>query len=116
MFKEHQGAECIGVTVTENEVFEDSISVSASVKNGKTLVTIGNLSCSNEASVLLESVGVPLPVNAEMTVLYNDDMHAHNTFENKNAVSVAAFDGFETTADGFKTVLPPCSVVKFVIR
>jgi alpha-N-arabinofuranosidase len=86
MFKEHQGAECIGVTVTENEVFEDSISVSASVKNGKTLVTIGNLSCSNDASILLEGVGAPLPVSAEMTVLYNDDMHAHNTFETPDKV------------------------------
>lgn len=41
IFKHHQGAQSIVTTVTENDDFENSITVSASVKNNKTLVTIG---------------------------------------------------------------------------
>ena len=39
----------------------------------------------------------------------------HNTFENKDAVSIKAFTDFEKTADGFVATLPACSVVKFII-
>ena len=44
------------------------------------------------------------------------DAHDHNTFENKDAVKTVAFNDFEVKADGFKATIPPCSVVKFVIR
>lgn len=81
MYKEHQGAQSIVTTVTENDDFENSITVSASVKNNKTLVTIGNLSCTEDVSFSLESVGEFLPEKAEATLLFADDMHAHNTFE-----------------------------------
>lgn len=81
MYKEHQGAEAITATVTENTELNSSVSVSASVKNGKTLVTIGNLSCKEDAALTLESVGAVLPETAEGVLLTADDMHAHNTFE-----------------------------------
>ena len=81
MYKEHQGAEAITVTVTENEELTSAVTVSASAKDGKTLVTIGNLSCTEDAVIALESVGVNLPAQAEGVLLYADDMHAHNTFE-----------------------------------
>lgn len=81
MYKEHQGAQSIVTTVTENDDFENSITVSASVKNNKTLVTIGNLSCTEDVSFSLESVGEFLPEKAEATLLFADDMHAHNTFD-----------------------------------
>ena len=44
------------------------------------------------------------------------EVHAHNDFENKNVVSSCEFSDFEVTADGFKTTVPPCSVVKFLIK
>ena len=44
------------------------------------------------------------------------EAHDHNSFEDKNAVGTRAFEDFEKQANGFATVLPPCSVVKFVIR
>lgn len=86
MYKEHQGAEAIEVTVTENEVFENAITVSASVKDNKTLITIGNLSCTEDAQLLLESVGTEIPTTAKATLLYHEDMHAHNTFEEPEKV------------------------------
>lgn len=40
MFKEHQGANVIETFVTENSDFANSVSVSASVKDSKTLITV----------------------------------------------------------------------------
>ena len=87
MYKEHQGAESIGVIVTENETFNDSVTVSASVKDNQTLITIGNLSCTEEQELLLEGVGTELPAMAKATLLYHEDMHAHNTFEEPEKVT-----------------------------
>jgi alpha-N-arabinofuranosidase len=87
MYKEHQGAEGINVTVTDNEEFENSITVSASVKDGKTLVTVGNLSCREAAEIALEGVGAELPNTAKAVMLYHEDMCAHNTFEQPDRVT-----------------------------
>jgi len=92
MYKEHQGGEAITATVTDNDNLESSISVSASVKNGRTLVTIANLSCTEDAEISLEAVGETLPSNAEAILLYNEDMHAHNTFENPDCVKPEKID------------------------
>ena len=86
MYREHQGAQAIAVTVTDNDTFEKSISVSASVKDGKTLVTIGNLSCVEDAQLLLSGVGADIPERAEAVLLYHEDMHAHNTFDDPQKV------------------------------
>ncbi len=86
MYKEHQGAEGIQVTVTDNDVFEESLTVSASVKDGKTLVTVGNISCKKDAEFVLSGVGMELPEKAEAVLLYHEDMHAHNTFDEPDKV------------------------------
>lgn len=86
MFKEHQGAKLVETVVTDNDDFNSSVSVSASVKDGKTLVTVANLSCTEDVEVLLESVGQEIPQTAEGTILYNEDMHSHNTFEAPDTV------------------------------
>ena len=86
LYKEHQGAQAFHVAVTDNEVFESSVTVSASVKDGKTLLTVGNLSCTEEAVLQLCAVGEELPETAVLRLLANDDLHAHNTFENPEAV------------------------------
>ena len=44
------------------------------------------------------------------------DPHDHNTFEDPDAVKTVGFGDFELTADGFSATLPPCSVVKFLVR
>ena len=81
MYKEHQAAESIDVIVTENTILESSLTVSASVKDGKTLITVGNLSCNENAEFVLEAIGKEIPKTAEATLLYADDVHAHNTLE-----------------------------------
>lgn len=86
MYKEHQGSEAIQTIITNNSEFESSVSVSASVKDGKTLVTIGNLSCTHDAKISLEAVGENISQIADAVILQGDAMDAHNTFENPNAV------------------------------
>jgi len=81
MYKEHQGAECIGVSITDNDELLNSITVSASIKDSKTLVTIGNLSCINDVEFTLEGIGAYIGKLAEGILLYSEDMNAHNTFE-----------------------------------
>ncbi|MBR4889197.1 MAG: alpha-L-arabinofuranosidase [Clostridia bacterium] len=91
LFKGHQGAACIETVVTDNDDFGSSLTVSASVKDGKTLVTVGNLSCEEDAVFSLASVGVELPAAATTKLLAHEDMHAHNTFEEPNTVQVQTF-------------------------
>ena len=87
MYQKHQSAEAIQTTVTDNETFESSLSVSASVKDGKTLLTMCNLSCTEDAEVSLVGVGAKMPEAAKATLLYHEDMHAHNTFESPETVT-----------------------------
>ena len=91
MYKGHQGAEAIDVAVTDNDDFENSITVSASVKDNKTLITIGNLSCTEDAHIAIKSVGMDIPTQAEATLLCHEDMHAHNTFESPETVVPTKF-------------------------
>ncbi len=86
LYKEHQGAEAIETVVTDNDIFESSVTVSASVKDGKTLLTIGNLSCTEAIEIALEGVGTMIPATAEARLLYAEDIHAHNTFEAPDTV------------------------------
>ena len=88
MFKEHQDADAIETIVTDNDKLESSVSVSASVKDGKTHITIANLSCKEDTIVSLEGVGELIPKTANVKILTDSDLHAHNTFENPDRVSV----------------------------
>ena len=86
LYQGHMGAEAIETVVTENEQFDEALSVSASVKDGWLLVTIGNLSCEKDAQVQLESVGAALAERGWCRMLMHEDLHAHNTFEEPEKV------------------------------
>ena len=87
MFKAHQNGECIETIVENNSEIEKSVSVSASVKDGRTTITFANLSCTEDAEINLEAFGSSMPESAQGTLLYNDNMCAHNTFENPDVVT-----------------------------
>ena len=40
----------------------------------------------------------------------------YNTFDNKDVVKTAVFTDYSLTDDGFVANIPPCSVVKFIIK
>lgn len=94
LYQEHQGANAIETVVSDNDDFSSSLSVSASCKDGKTLVTIGNLSPSESVEISLDGMGFDLPDSGIARVLAHEDIHAHNTFENPNEVMpvTVAFD------------------------
>ncbi len=91
MFKEHQGAEAIETVVTDNSDFAESLSVSASVKDGQLLVTVGNLSCRHDAAFTLEQVGMKLASQGSAVLLHDDDLHAHNTFDEPERVKTVSY-------------------------
>lgn len=92
LYKEHQGAQAFRTFVSDNDDFASSLSVSASVRDGKTLVTIGNLSCEEDAEMTLASIGMTLPAAGKVRMLAHEDMHAHNTFDNPQNVTVTEMD------------------------
>ena len=42
--------------------------------------------------------------------------HLKKSFEKKEVVKTAAFTDFTKKEDGFTTVIPACSVVKFTVK
>ena len=84
MFKGHQGARVIETLAAGDGA--ERLSVSASVRDGKLLVTVGNLSCTEDRELILAPTGLSLGDTAEAVLLYDEDMHAHNTFEDPERV------------------------------
>ena len=119
MYKDHQENTLLGSFLTTPDLGDRSktpqLIESASVKEDGTIIsTIVNTSLTESAEILCQVAD--FKVSGITAEILTGEVHEHNSFENRNAVATRAFDGFETTADGFRTVLPPCSVAKFVIR
>ncbi|MBQ4353772.1 MAG: alpha-N-arabinofuranosidase [Clostridia bacterium] len=117
MYKDHQDNTLLGsyITTPMLDAKTPALIESASVKEDGTIVaTIVNTSLTEASEVLCQIADTKASgITAE---ILTGEAHDHNDFENKNVVKIEAFDGFEMTADGFKTTLPPCSIVKFLIR
>jgi alpha-N-arabinofuranosidase len=84
MFKGHQGAVAVDLVIDGDE--KGKISASASEKDGKILITLANLSATEDATFILEGVGTKLSTSGRATLLYDEDMRAHNTFDNPERV------------------------------
>ena len=120
MYRDHQENTLLGSYITTPELpgrgKTPQLIESASVKEDGTIVsTIVNTSLTEASEVLCQVADFRVSdITAE---ILTGEVHAHNSFDNKNAVSTADFtSSIEKTTDGFKTVLPPCSVVKIIIR
>ncbi|MBQ7312308.1 MAG: alpha-N-arabinofuranosidase, partial [Clostridia bacterium] len=119
MYKDHQENTLLGSYLTTPFLDDRSktpqLIESASVKEDGTIIaTIVNTSLSDNAEIACQIAD--FKVSGITAEILTGEVHEHNSFDNKDVVSIKEFSGFETTADGFTTVLPPCSVVKFVIR
>lgn len=117
LYQGHQGATAIRTAVAkekmsftgkdgEKEEIE-TLSVSASHKDGTVTVTIANLSADEDAVLCLAPVGAELENTAEIKVLADSDYHAHNTFEEPERVSVKTL----TVDTGENIVVPKAGVV-----
>jgi alpha-N-arabinofuranosidase len=85
MYKGHHGAQAI-----EAISDSDDVSVSASVKDGKLTTTLTNLSSDRDITANFESFGCKIGQKAEITILGDGDIHAHNTFDAPERVKTPA--------------------------
>jgi len=119
MFKTHQGASQIDTLVAcetmEREGYRtlETLSASASEKDGKVTITLANLNMTEAQEVHLVTSGRPLCGKGEMAVLRADDVHTCNTFDSPAAV-VPVRSEIILCGDDVITV-PAASVVSIVI-
>ena len=119
MYKGHQGGSLLptqivnGGTVGTGESVVPRLNVSASRKDGAVTVTAANLSLTEAAQVTLSFQRLsPSQVKA---VILSGEVHAHNTFDDPNAVTERPL---ETAARGntVTLTLPACGVAAVTVK
>ncbi|MFF3918127.1 alpha-N-arabinofuranosidase [Streptomyces sp. NPDC001852] len=90
----------------------ETVSVSASVKDGALLVSLSNLDAGEAAEVTLDLRGGRIG-EARARILTADKLQAHNTPQTPEAVAPRAFDGdgVRVTDRGLALIVPPHSFV-----
>jgi alpha-N-arabinofuranosidase len=120
MFKDHQENTLLGSYITSEKIGQDgnvpSLLESASLnENGDIISTIVNTSASDSYEILCQIADTNAICDIKSEIL-TGSTHAHNSFTETDNVKTVEFTDFTKTADGFKAQLPPCSVVKFIIK
>ena len=118
MYKEHSENTLLGSYLT-TDYLEDKITPvlteSASVKEDGTIVsTISNASLTESQEIkcqIADSV-----VSSVEARIVSADARAFNDFDKEPAVFEKEFTDFSLLADGFTATIPPCSVVKFIVK
>ena len=106
LYKEHQGAEAIDTVISDNQDINHRISASASVKNGKMLITLGNYSLS-DSEVSLDILGTCVDTKVKARILKCDNIRACNTFEAPDTIAPTDIE-LDISAP---IILPAASVV-----
>ena len=92
-----------------------ALTESASVTEDGTIVsTISNASLTECFDV--ECQVAHSKVTAVSAEIVTANARDYNTFEKKDAVKTTVFTDFTVTDDGFTAKIPPCSIVKFIIK
>ena len=91
-----------------------SITASASVKDGVITVTAANVDCAKAQQVTLDIANCD--VKKVTARILTGEMHDKNTFENKENVKIVDFADFTVTEGGVVLNLPACSVVEVTIN
>ena len=122
MYKEHQNNTLIGSYITtpsidskqDEKSFPQLIESASMDDNGVIYATITNTSYQNASEIKCQIADTAVKsITAEiLTGHYNQ----YNDFGNEDSVKTEEFDDFTKCDDGFTAVIPPCSVVKFVIE
>jgi alpha-N-arabinofuranosidase len=118
MYVPHQGAEALQCDVTTTQIaFTDKgdkpnklphVAASCSRKGDALTLSLVNTHAGDSATVAVDLVGLSKAEFKSWLTLKAGDIHAHNTFENPEAVKPAEVSG---TASLMRTfVLPPASV------
>jgi alpha-L-arabinofuranosidase len=110
MYKEHQGATSLDAVVSDNTDVKSRVTVSASEKNGKLLVTLANYAF-EDTEIELDILGASTAKKANVQTLRCDDIRACNTFENPERIAPVSAD-IDLTSP---LVLPAASVVAITV-
>ena len=119
MYKTHQGGRHIAVRVCcealEREGFRplETLSASASEKDGKVTITLANADLLKSQTVRLTAVGGALGATAQMTTLRHDDVHACNTFEAPR--TVVPTTGTLDWREGASVEVPAAGIVSILV-
>ncbi len=119
MYKDHMENTLLGSYITtdyleeskETPVLTESASVNA---DGEIVSTISNASLTEKTEIKCQIAD--FTVNSVVAEIVTGDVRNHNTFDNKDVVKTEMFTDFTLTSDGFVANVPPCSVVKFIIK
>lgn len=121
MYKVHQDAELLSLSIEAPEYkCEDEsipqVTATASVDSeGKMHISLCNLSPNDAAEIKCDIRGLK-KTKVTGTILASDKMNAHNTFEEKENVTVKAFDGATIKAGKLTASLPAMSVVTLEVK
>jgi len=115
MYKVHQDAKLIPIKVTSPDyTFEDkklpAISASASVKEGKTHVSLVNIHSTQKITTEINIESLKLK-SFTAKIISSGKLQDHNTFENPNAITEKEFKDFKYKNGTLSVTLPPFSVV-----
>jgi len=115
MYKVHQDAKLIPIKVASPEYkFGNksltAISASASVKNGKTHISLVNIHASEKITVDIDLTKLNLK-DFSAKIISSSKLQDDNTFENPNAITPKDFKDFKFKKGTLSVTLPPFSVV-----
>lgn len=120
MYKHHQDATLVDSFIETELIGEGdakiiNLSESCSIgQDGKLHITINNTSVTESYQV--NGAIVDMTVKAVKAEILTNEMAAHNTFDNPEVVGVKEFTDFTVTSEGIDFVIPPCSVVHFMVE
>ncbi|MDE7222152.1 MAG: alpha-N-arabinofuranosidase [Acetatifactor sp.] len=120
MYKYHQDAELLESYVETEEVgsadwkvpnLHESVSMG---KDGRIHVTLNNLSVTE--SYEIDAVFTETDIKGVEGTILTGEMHAHNTFEEPDAVHTEKFDQVEISGQSLKFTIPACSVLHLAVE
>lgn len=119
MYKSHAENTLLGSYITTDYLEESKetpvLTESASVNSdGEIVSTISNASLAERAEIKCQIAD--FTVSSVVAEIVTGDVRNHNTFDNKEVVKTEEFTDFTLANDGFVANVPPCSVVKFIIK
>mgnify|MGYP002857736896 CR=1 FL=1 len=119
MYADHQDAELVSSSLETKEagIEEDNkvkkLYESCSVKDGKLVITLTNLSLDEDENIdIVLTEAKAKDICGEIVTGAMDDL---NTFDAPDKVKTEGFDKFEKTESGLKVTVPAKSVLKLVV-
>lgn len=116
MYKHHQEAELLDSYIETETIGLDeqymvpNLNESVSLgEDGKIHITLNNLSVEKDYEI--EGVFAETEIKAVKGEILTGEMHAHNTFDNPEAVKTVSFDGCKIQDNKLVFTIPACSVL-----